>query len=780
MGIGSFIRDLWAGPVSAAAVAPAPPAPAPPRAPQAPAALPDSKPEKAPTEPEGISGTANFTGRLVVEPIADLRDQAGFGRPGTYDWGFWEDLGAANSFVAAALDFVLAPVADARIDIEIPEESVIPDALLQEMAEYLEWALKSKLQLGSFNAQCARGFLQSGFSLFEPVFALEETGQWAGKFYCSQLAERLPQSLHDSPWIETDDHRTLKLVRQAGFAGTNYKSPELLAERILLAIWQRKGNNWAGRSAFRAVQYIAGKVMPTLLKLIGVTLQREGAGIPIAWCADKESPLTDEQRIELADVLTNLSAHESASLVMPTGWQMDWKFSGGANKGHVLEVWRELGIVVLQQLGAQQLALGTSNTGSRSVGEVHDARASAKVREVLRALMIVLNGDDGEPFTGLVPRMLAYNWGDLGRKSGLRVKLTMQQPQLPVQELATAAKTAKDAGLLTPTLNDENTIRERLGLAPIDEAERAKLKAEAAAQALAIGGAGAGEEGEKPGKPPFGKKPAEKEEKEEGKEPLQASAPRAWAPWRPLRASEAKVKWPELDKYFTDARLRFEATMRPLALAMLGGAGPALYRAMADGKVTPAEVAGLPLDSSRLKAAITKYVRSVANDGGRFLREELSADKPLTAASENDNADEVLAAQVEALHRRMMNRLRGVIEREAIDVLRTGGDADEVITRAISRQVDDGAFRADAGYVTTKAFNVGRDEAAQMLGGIAYVEYSAVLDSATCLACFAADGKTADFNSAEHDDLLPPNRDCSGGDNCRCILIMVPEGGGEE
>lgn len=712
----------------------------------------------------------------MVEPIADLRDQAGFGRPGTYDWGFWEDLGAANSFVAAALDFVLAPVADARIDIEIPEESVIPDAQLKEMAEYLEWALKSKLQLGSFNAQCARGFLQSGFSIFEPIFQVEETGRWAGKFYCSQLPERLPQSLHDSPWIETDDHRTLKLVKQAGFAGTNYKSPELLAERILLAIWQRKGNNWAGRSAFRAVQYIAGKVMPTLLKLIGVTLQREGAGIPIAWCADKESPLTDEQRIELADVLTNLSAHESASLVMPTGWQMDWKFSGGANKGHVLEVWRELGTVVLQQLGAQQLQLGTGNTGSRSVGEVHDARASAKVREVLRALMIVLNGDDGEPFTGLVPRMLAYNWGDLGRKSGLRVKLTMQQPQLPVQELTTASKTAKDAGLLTPTFKDENVVRERLGLPPIDEATWNAEKEKAAAQALAIGGLAANEDEEKGG---------EKDDEKKGppvppkKEALAASAQRTpWQPWRPLRASEAKVKWADLDKYFSDQRLRFEGTMRPLALAMLGGAGPSLYRAMADGKITPAEVAGLALDSSRLKAALTKYVRGVANDGGRFLREELGADKPLTAASENDNADEVLAAQVEALHRRMMNRIRGIIEREAIDVLRTGGDADEVITRAISRQVDDGAFRADAGYVTTKAFNVGRDEAAQMLGGIEYVEYSAVLDSDTCMACAQDDGKTADFNSPEHDELLPPNRDCSGGDNCRCILIMVPANAG--
>jgi hypothetical protein len=79
--------------------------------------------------------------------------------------------------------------------------------------------------------------------------------------------------------------------------------------------------------------------------------------------------------------------------------------------------------------------------------------------------------------------------------------------------------------------------------------------------------------------------------------------------------------------------------------------------------------------------------------------------------------------------------------------------------------------------VTTKVFNVGRDEAARLMGGVGSVEYSAVLDSATCEPCQAMDGRTAPFDSAEHDALLPPNRDCAGGDNCRCLLVFIPERG---
>lgn len=761
----------------------------------------EPSPARPPSAAEGVTGVANYGGRLQWEPIQELRDQAAYGRTGG-EWGFWEDLSAANSFVAQALDHVCAPVEAARIDIEpIPAERIgngpgmVPQAIADEMCELLRWNFTEAMRLGTFNALAARNFLKTGFAIFEPTAAQDARGRW----YAAKLAQRLPQSLDPSPWLETEDASTLRAVRQQSMRGSQWVRVELPADRLLLFIWERQGNNWAGRSAFRAVQYIAGAVMPTLLKLIGVTLQREGAGIPVVEAADKDAKLTPEQRDQLVRLMDSLVFHEGASAVMPAGWALKWNFSGGANKGHVLEVWRELGIVVLQQLGAQQLALGTSNTGSRSVGEVHDARTAVKVQQILTVLEAVLNGDDGEPFQGLAPRICRWNWGP--QAAYPRVKLTMLRGELPVGELATAAATAKTAGIFTPTFRDEQAFRSKAGLPPISEEEREEAKEKAAALGPPTSPApklepeegGDAEEADTEEPSTETEMPEGEDDAEEAKKtPLKASLQRGgWMPWRPLRAAEQRVPWEKRNAYFDAQRDAWEKALRPVVLAMLAKAAPAVAAAMADGKVTPAEVAAVPLDTKRVRETVRRLLEGVRDAGHASIEEELPPATLKAAAGDEAKepaedveaeTDELFDALEQQVERRVVTRTRAELEREAVDALRTGDDADAVVDRVVSRQLDTGAFRADAGYVVTKAFNGSRDEAARLMGGIASVEYSALLDSATCSACQALDGATADFGSPEHDRLVPPNRDCSGGDNCRCLLVMVPAGagGGEE
>lgn len=695
----------------------------------------------------GADGVANFAGRVQWEPLADLRDQAGFGRSGTTDWGFWENLEASNSFVRDALDFTTSPIGDARIDVEPPD--IADKAVAAEVTDFVKWCLTERLRLGSHLTKAARGALKSGFSLFEPTYALVQEGRWAGRYCIDGIHDRLPQSLAANPWRE--EGGKLVAIRQQTYIGGRSLIVDLPTKDVLLYIWQRQGNNWPGRSAFRSVQYIAGKVMPALLKLVGVTYQREGAGIPTVVSTDKDAKLTTEQRAELVDLLANLTFHENANVVMPAGWSLEWIFSPGANKGHVLDAWRQLGIVVLQQLGAQQLALGTNDTGSRSVGEVHDARSAVKVREVLRFLESVINGDEAEDFTGLIPRLCKFNGWTLSAYP--RVKLTMQRPELPVKDLADAVSVAVTSGALTVTLDDENAMRERLGFAPIDAATRDAMKRAAPASAAPIAAA-----------------------------PLKASAQRGpWKPWRVLRASEEKVKFSSIDDYFTRRRDDFEKAMRPAVVAMLAKAAPSIQSAMSDGD--PSEVASLPFDTKRIESLVSDFLNTTRKTGADFAREELGGNVKLMRGAEGDvpsdaevidDADAVQDAQGKALVRRILNRVRGDIEREAIDTWRTGGDVGDVISRVVDRQMETGAFRGDAGSVVTKIFNVGRDEAARLVGGVDQVELTAILDSATCGPCRALDGTRADFNSPQHDALVPPVRDCAGGDNCRCLLVFIP------
>lgn len=777
-----------------------------------PSLVPTSAPSAPPAKAEGIPGGGNMSGRLLFEPNDALREQAGYGRAGTYDVGQWQEILLGNPFVTMALDHVLRPIADARVDVEpAAPESGVDKATATLHADFVRWCLTEKFHLSSLSKQAAQGFLLSGFALFEPLAEECAAPMVPGRtvFALRAVEQRLPNSLDANPW-QVDDEGRLVGIRQLGPRGMggSWARPTLGASRALLFSWKRDAGNFAGVSQLRSCWYLAGRVMPRLMKMVGVTLQREGPGVPVAYTDDAEASLTPEQQEDIVRTFADLSAHESSGLVLPAGWRVEWAVSPAANKGHVVDVVVKMGTWILMQFGAQQLMLGVNGEGNRSVGETHDARSMAMVREVLGFLGDGYNGARGEA-DGLVKKLVDWNFGP--QPAYPKVKLTPQRPELAPADLASAAKAAKDAGLFTPTCKDENSFRERAGFAPITEEEREEAKEATRALAPAMPGADVGTEDD--AEPPSGETELPEDEEQDGpaagarkegapsrrnasvapNRRLSASAQRGgWMPWRPLRASEAKMELAAIDEYLTRARDEYERQARPEVLGLLAMSAPAIQGAMADGTVTPEEVAAVPLDEKRLLAANRKYLASVRARGFDFARKELATGKPLRAAAEDeqddkdtaqqvtDDADEVTEAQAKALTRRQLNRLRGELEREAIDVLRTGGDASEVVARTVARQLETGAFKADAGTVTAKVLNVGRDEAARLIGGVAEVEYTAILDSATCGDCRAADGQTARFNSPEHDRLLPPNRDCAGGDNCRCLLAFIPAEGDDE
>lgn len=746
--------------------------------PVAASALVEVRPEamSKPTTSTGVSGTTNFGGRLQTEKNPLLRDQLAYGRAGTTEWGEWEDIRRTNPWVAAAVEFVLAPIEDASVDVAVAEKHP-NQALAEEQAAFVRWNLTEALEpeFHQLRSAAADGMLTSGFSLFEYFFAQRHVPEMGRDMWMvPTLEERLPSSLSSTPWKENEKGELVAVQQQAPKPGSgSWFTGEIPASQLLRFSWNSRGRNYAGYSAFRPVWYIAARIQPELLKLVGVTYQREGAGVPVAQADDPQTPLTAEQREELQELLANLVYHENANAVMPAGWNIQWVFSPAANKGHVLEAWRSLGIVVLQQLGAQQLALGTSDTGSRSVGEVHDARAQSYVKKVTRTL--------AAGYTQLARRLVELNWG--AQPCYPQVKLTLTRPEMGGKELVDALASAKTAGVITVTLDDENTVREKLGLSPISEEER---EAQKAAQPKPPAAPGV--------EPEVDEEEPEEDEGEDQPAALKASV-EPWASWRPLRASEKKTDFAAIDAYLAGRREAFERAVKPVVVTMLARAQVAIEAAMADGD--PSEVATLPLDDAELNAVVAKYLADVRTAGGSFARAELRKDsgeqlaeerrEVLAAAAEEEDdktpaereaiedTDDLLDAQRVAVVRRMTSRLRSELETEALDVIRTGGAVGDVLARVVTRQFDTGAFRADAGAVVARIFNGGRDEAARIVGGVQAVEYSAVLDSRVCSACRSMDGRTAPFGSTQHDAMVPPNRDCDGGANCRCLLVFLPE-----
>lgn len=759
----------------------------------------------------GISGTANWFGSPQVEENPELQREQAFGFPGSVEWGRWERAQRTDPAVAMSLEFVTAQLRDAQVDVTPAPKALVPElwkvstrigektvTLAEAQANFVKEQLTQRISWAEFMQQTVRGAIGSGFALHEPVLTNVRSANLIGPaggtgFGLKKLAERLPSSIHPNGWLERDGE--LDAILQHGqMPDGHWGEVTLPASAVLLNSWNRSGNNYLGFSQFRPVYYLV-KARVEIIKTAAISVIREGAGIPIAYTDDPDTNLSKGQQKSLRRLLSNTVVHEHASVVMPPGWKADWLFSPAANKGHVVDVYNAMGLIVLQMVFGQQLVLGTGSggaAGNRAVGEVHDLRADTFVQGFAGHTEGIINGVSERPYTGLTKKLIDPNYGP--QAAYPTIKVTLKKARMDPAAKATAVKTCVDAGAITVTHDVEVTLREDLGLDTISEEdwEAGQEQKRAAADALAEAKAKAGfgddepeEDAEVDEKPKKKQKPPRK---------LEASGrPHDFTPWRELRASERHTEFTAIDAFVRQARAAFERGARPIVGEMLLKVLPEVRAAMgnvSDGLVDHAAIASLPLDAARLESFIADFIARARAEGYRHLKGERERGKGFAmpigfAAEEGDDRDptpeaderqerndELLVAKRKALVRKMQNRLRQRLEDEAINVERTGGEADDVVRGVLDEQFDTGAFKTDAGGVLMTAFNLGRDDFMSRYGDdVEGVELSALLDENTCEHCEDLDGEEFDFGSAGYEENCPPLRGCEGKNQCRCLYV---------
>lgn len=743
----------------------------------------------------GISGTTNFLGDILSESNSKLVHQLAFGQPGSRTWGEYETILMTDPAVSMGVEHNASQLRDAQVDVTpAPEEMMKDRELAEKQAAFVRWNLLEALEPGwpEIVQQIVRGVLVPGFSLHErKTERIEHPLLPLGSGYkLAKLKQMLPISIHPNGWLELDGD--LVAVRQQGptnDGSSKWVMPELPADRLLLVTHNRDGNNYLGRSAYRSVWYLC-KIREELAKLIGISLTREGAGIPIGYCTDKGVELDPDQRAKLEELLANLVFHENASAVMPAGWDLKWLYSPGANKGHVVDTYNALGLIILQVVEAQQLALGVNGTGSRAVGEVHSASSDAFVLGLMGSVAGVFNGVGNRPYTGIARQIVQWNWGP--QPAYPKISFSPKQAKLEPSAYATAIKTLRDAKAITVwTIDDENVSRVKFGHRKVtqDEWDEAEKKAEEASEL-----AKKQLEQQNPGGGP--PRPGEKQPpkllpKAARRGSAQTSA--AFTPHRQLRPSEMFCAWAQMDSYLDTAKERFERGAKPLVTAMLASTLPAVRAAATDGVIDHADIAALPLDTAELSAFIGDWLDGVRREGFRQVSGEktraASSLLPRRAAEEEEDdrgptedapdlTDQkrrrILDAQREQLVKRIEARLRADLEDEAIRADITDGRPEKVVSQVISNQVEAKTLQGDAGGVLTRAFNLGREEFAEKYADqVESVELSAVLDDGTCGPCESADGTEFDFGSAEYERNTPPLRQCEGRNRCRCLYVFT-------
>lgn len=421
----------------------------------------------------GITGTPIFDGRIYAESNPKLQWEEAYGAPGAAEWGQWQELERTDPSVATALNLIGGLLRDATPEVEAGEEdergTVIADFVRDNLQEWLEPRWPQLIE------QTVRYGLGYGFALHEVVLATRRDERVPGgeAVYLKKLAQRLPSSLSWNAWQQVDGelHHVVQSGTQDGKWVTDIRLP---ADKLLLATWNRDGDNYAGFSAFRPVWYL-GTIRQSLLKILAIGHARESLGVPVFRPEANTPDLTQVQITQLQLMAENIQSHEKSGMVLPKGVVLEWVFSPGANKSHVLETWRQLGIAILETVQAQQVALGTGETGSRAVGEVHDGTRVEFAEGVRAWIESVWNGIGEQPYTGILRKLVRLNFGEQRRYP--RLKLVPKKGKVPIAEFATSLESLVRTKAVVIRPGDESDIRERMGMAPVEVDEAAAVAA---------------------------------------------------------------------------------------------------------------------------------------------------------------------------------------------------------------------------------------------------------------------------------------------------------------
>lgn len=716
----------------------------------------------------GVPGTINWDGRLHTEANTKLQWEKAYGQPGSTSWGEYEKLERTDHQVASALNLVSAPLRDSIVEVEPASEDEADVAMADFVRDNLtEWLEPRAPQLLEQQVRYGLGY---GYHLGELVWDTRPDKRVPGgqATYLRKLAQRLPSSLASNAWVEKDGE--LRAIRQQGHRDGKWVDVELPSDKVLLCTWNRTGSNYQGFSAFRPVWYLA-QMRADLLRILAIGHQRESCGVPVAE-VDKDAALSDDQREELQSVLEDLVYHENAGLQLPPGVKLQWVFSPGANKGHVLETWRALGLAILETVQAQQQYLGTSDTGSRAVGEVHAQAQTAFVQGVRAWLEACWNGVGGQPYTGVIRKLVDFNFGAQEKYPLLR--LVTKKAELPPMELATAVATLKGAGALTLTADDENDLRERLGLRPIDAEQRAAAAAKSAPL------------------PPG----ADGEEASGTPSPKATSFSLGFTPSRPLRPEEECLALEEMDGFLDGTTDATEEALKKAVEQTIKALLPEVKAALADGN--PSELRHLEVDADLIAQAIEAaaekskafgfaQAEKEKKRGTGKLEKERARGKPGVSAApvkfEEDDGEaapekpgiapnKALDAHVEAATERVAQRVKAAVWDEAVKAAARGSSAESVVETTWGLFDESKLLRSESGSLVNTAFGIGRSAFLyDNRRAVGSVLYSAILDEDACDECLSEDGKEFPLFSAEHLAHETPYPKCEGKSRCRCLLL---------
>lgn len=391
----------------------------------------------------GISGTRLFAGLISEETVPQLQGMQAY-RSYT---GMKFDATASALYKAVEL-----PIRSARWFVnpasDDPKNLQMADFVHDNLWEFGDQSMDDVLRL-------ALGMLPFGFAWLEILYAYIDNGPWAGKVGWHQLAYRSQATKFrwNMDWI--NGRRQLVSVTQ--LAPPYYTQTEIPANKLMIFVHEKEGDNWDGTSLFRAA-WKSYFFRDRLYRVQAIGLERAFMGVPVASLPDGYS---DELRDLAKQIVTTLRVDEQAGVIKPE--ELALEVLKGELQGTVMHdaIQHHNRQMLLSQL-AQFLDLGSGSAGAYSLSSDHSELFIQAINSRANYVAQVMNLEPG------IQSLIQLNFANVGRLD----MPTLEHGDIGQRSLDKLGRTLQALGqwgFLTPDDRTEDRLRQMLDLPEREE-----------------------------------------------------------------------------------------------------------------------------------------------------------------------------------------------------------------------------------------------------------------------------------------------------------------------
>jgi hypothetical protein len=587
------------------------------------------------------------------------------------------------------------------------------DPLDKEIADFVSQNLFSGMKVTwDYFISHACLMFPFGFSVFEKVFCYDPD---SGKTILKSLEPRLPYTIYRwEPETCKDGSIRIKGVTQQDYYGKQHFIP---TEKILLFTNDREGDNWEGVSIFRSV-FKDWKIKNQIEKVGALAIDRGGLGVPILNAPEGIKKGSDEWTAA-ERLVSGYYASERTGAVLPFGYKFEIVSAMG--KGvDPMPLIKHHSEEISKSVLAMFINLGTSNTGSRSLGD-------SFIDFFMDAEQSYADYIAQEMSRNVIKELVDYNWV-VKKYPVLRAEKMKDVDAMVINEF-------KKSGLITADIEVENYLRKMVGM---PEKKESVVQNDIAPDAKGL------------------------------------------SDYKHKKLAENKnLEFIDLDGIEKQLDNTQESVLKKV-LAIREEQAQAIAKQIGDGK--PFKNLSIPRGGDIYKLLVSTYDSQVEVGKSQVKKEvEKQTGKAMSLRVTQDlDASELAYEEISMLVASANSKLASMLASLGIDARRSGKTGSELVKEILRGETEiSAATWSDlVSVAVNRGWGDGRASGANELGDvISHGYYSSVLDSNVCSQC----EETQAENDAEPDGVFEigdprfdaPNPKCEGGAKCRCLIVYV-------